>query len=83
MKCACVVLSYVDRPAVQYFSTLSHKLYVFRKNKVVEYNMCFYVFSVQFLSATFIVLGRTERDVVKNVGVYWSSCKVPVILVRF
>ena len=41
---------------------------------------CVFWFSVQLLSETFLILRRTERDIIKNV--YRSSCKVPAILVR-
>jgi hypothetical protein len=56
------------------FRTLSLKRYDFRKN-VIERKMS----SLQLLSETFLVLRRTDR--IKNV--YWSSCKVLVILVGF
>jgi hypothetical protein len=40
---------------------------------------CVYWFPLQFLSENFRVLGRTERDMIKNV---YQSSKVPVILAR-
>jgi hypothetical protein len=38
-------------------------------------------FSLRLLLETFLILSRTERDVIKNV--YYSSCKVLVIIARF
>jgi hypothetical protein len=42
---------------------------------------CVFWFSLQLLSETFLILRRTERDMIKNV--YCLPSKVPVILVRF
>jgi hypothetical protein len=69
-------------PALQYFSILSHKRHDFRKKKKFNgYKMCVCWFRLQGLSETFLVLRRNERDMTKNE--YRSSCKVPVMLVRF
>ena len=38
---------------------------------------CVFRVSVQFLSETFLILRRSERDMIKNV--YRSSCRVPVL----
>ena len=64
--------------AVKDFSTLSYKWHDFRK-KLLSIKYVFW-FSLQRWPETFIILKITERGVTKNL--YWSSRKVPIILVR-
>ena len=79
MQCACVVLSSVACPAVQYFSNLAHKRYDFRK-KLLNTKYVLWL-SLQPFSETFLILRRNEGEMIKNV--YWSSCTVPVTLDTF
>jgi len=61
------------------FATLSHKGTIFGKNLLNT--KCVFSISLQYLCEIFLIIRRTERDVVKNL--YRSLCKVPVIFVRF
>jgi hypothetical protein len=77
MQCTCAMLSSVACPALQYLFTLSHKRHNLRTT-VTGYNMC--VFSVQLLSATFLILCRTQPDMITLYIGRSASCDVPFIL---
>ena len=79
MQYACAVLSFVACPALKYFSTLSHTRH--RRKKYILKIKCVFWFYQQPFFETFLILRRTERDVIRNV--YRSSCKVPVIFVLY
>ena len=67
-------------PALPYFSTLSHNRQDFSEKKVLEHIMYVLIFSTTF-PEIFFILRRIQRDMTINVRS--SSCKIPVILVRF
>jgi len=77
------VMSSMACPAVQYFSTLSHKRHEKTKKKkngkITEHQMCVVILSTTFVCETFLILKRTDRDI----NVYKSSYKVPGILFSF
>jgi hypothetical protein len=77
-----IILSSVTCLAVPYFSTLLHKLHDFRGGggKVIEHKMCVSI-SCTTLSETFLVVRRTQRDIM--ISVHRFLCEVAVILVRF
>ena len=72
-------IKYVFWFFLQIFFTVSHKRHVFRK-KHIEHKIFVLIFSTN-LSETFLTLRGIERDMIINARL--STCKVPVILVRF
>jgi len=78
MQCTYAILSSMACPVVQYFSPLPYKGHDWRKdfsgNKIFVL-----IFSTTF-SETFLILRRTERDII---NLYWSSYKVSIIVVMF
>jgi hypothetical protein len=64
MQCACAILLYVACPAVLYFPKLSHKRHDVRKyHRILKVR---FDFLYNFLSETFLILRRTERDMAKT-----------------
>jgi hypothetical protein len=60
-----ILLSSVVCPALPYFSALSHRRHVFREKKLLNLKFEFLIFSEIFL-----IVRRTERDVIINVQRY-------------
>jgi hypothetical protein len=78
MQRSCAIFLSVASPAVHYLSTLSHKRNDYWKK---WFNIkCVSIFS-RIFSTTFLILRRTERDMIKNI--YWSTGITPFIPVRF
>ena len=81
MQCACSVL-YCHLCSVCLHHVFPHYLMkgtIFGQKSYWTQNV--FRFSLQILSQTFLILRRTERDMIKTV--YRSACKVPVTVVRF
>jgi hypothetical protein len=77
MQCACAILPSVACPTLPYFSTWSHKRHHFRKKKILN-TKCLFWFCLQLLSEIFLILRKTERDMIKYL--YWYACTVPLFL---
>jgi hypothetical protein len=76
MQCACTIFSPVACPALQYFSTLSHKRYDFPE-KFIEHKMCILILATN-LCELFLILRRTDGDTIKVfIGIY---VKDPLLL---
>jgi hypothetical protein len=69
----CIILSSMVCLAVPYFSTLSHKQHDFREKRLVNIK-CVFWFYLNLLSANFLSLRITERDVI--ISVHRFSCRV-------
>jgi hypothetical protein len=82
----CIILSSVTWTALAYFSTLSHKGHDFfgggggKGGRTLNTKFVF-GFPLQLPSETFLNLRKIQQDIILNVDV--SSCKVPIISVRF
>jgi hypothetical protein len=64
-KCARLFYCHVTYPALQHFSTLSHKWHDFRE-KFLNVKRVSLFFSIN-LSETFLILRIAERDMIMNV----------------
>jgi hypothetical protein len=74
-----IIVSFVACVVSPSFSTLSHTRHDIRKQLLnIQY---VFLFSLQLLFETFLILRKIQRDIIINV--LRCSCKVLIILVRF
>ena len=79
---ACIALApYCQLWPVRLYSIFPYISYAVRFKKKISNIKCVFWFSLQLLAKTFLILRRNERDMF--ISIHRSSCKVPVILVRF
>ena len=67
---------------IQIYHVFPHYLInstIFKKQ--LQNTKCVFQFSLKLLSQTFLIVRKIQRDIIINV--YWSSCKISIILVRF
>ena len=74
------ILSSVACPALQFFPHYLINGMIFEK-KILSNMKCVFWSSLNILSEIFLILRRTERDMIKNV--YWQSKKCPLFLSCF
>ena len=79
IQCACATLSSVACPTLWCFSMLSHKWHHFQQIRLLNI-ICVFWFARQLLSETFLILKRTEWDMIINV---YCSSRHPLFLSDF
>jgi hypothetical protein len=69
-------------PALQY-TVFPHYLVkgLILENKLIEHRTCAFILYTTFFPEMFLIIKRTERDLLKNVC--WSVSNAPAILFRF
>ena len=75
-----IITSHQPRCTIFFPNYLINDTNLEKKKKLLHMKYVFRV-SIQILSHIFFILRRIERDMMENL--YWSSCEVPVTLLRF
>jgi len=83
MQCACALLYCHLWPAALYRIFPHYLINGKTFEKKLLKTKCVFWFSLQIFSETFLVLRKSERDMIKKMWSGWFPRKVQVILVRY